>query len=112
LEAIAGIPVIETVVLMRCAIVIERRPTTYGAYVPDLPGCVAAADTREEVVKLIREAIDVHLEGMRNEKLEIPNHHPVLSTSKLRSPSEVSFARRAANIHCLDNHWICRSCAD
>ncbi len=57
---------------MRYAIVIERGPTSYGAYVPDLPGCVAAADTREEVVKLIREAIELHLEEMRKDDLEIP----------------------------------------
>lgn len=37
---------------MRYAIVIEQGPTSFGAYVPDLPGCVAAAETREEVVKL------------------------------------------------------------
>ena len=57
---------------MRYAIVIERGPTSYGAYVPDLPGCVAAAETREEVVKLIREAIEFHLEEMRGGGLEIP----------------------------------------
>jgi len=57
---------------MRYAIVIERGPTSYGAFVPDLPGCVAAGDTREEVVKLIREAIELHLEEMRKEKLQIP----------------------------------------
>jgi predicted RNase H-like HicB family nuclease len=57
---------------MRYAIVIERGPSSYGAYVPDLPGCVAAADTREEVLKLIREAIEFHLEEMRNGNLDIP----------------------------------------
>jgi predicted RNase H-like HicB family nuclease len=57
---------------MRYAIVIERGPTSYGAYVPDLPGCVAAADTREEVVKLIREAVESHLEEMRSDGLAIP----------------------------------------
>ena len=51
---------------------IERGPTSYGACVPDLPGCVAAGDTREEVVKVIREAIELHLEEMRNENLQIP----------------------------------------
>jgi predicted RNase H-like HicB family nuclease len=57
---------------MRYAIVIEHGPSSYGAYVPDLPGCVAAADTREEVVKLIREAIEFHLEEMRGDGLSIP----------------------------------------
>ena len=50
---------------MRYAIVVEKGPTSYGAYVPDLPGCVAAAETRDEVVQLIREAIEFHLEEMR-----------------------------------------------
>jgi predicted RNase H-like HicB family nuclease len=57
---------------MRYAIVIERGQTSYGAYVPDLPGCVAAADTREEVVKLIRQAIEFHLQEMRQSNLKIP----------------------------------------
>jgi predicted RNase H-like HicB family nuclease len=57
---------------MRYAIVIEKGPTSYGAYVPDLPGCVAAADTEEEVVTLVREAIEFHLEAMREEGLAIP----------------------------------------
>ena len=49
---------------MQYAIVIERSPTGFGAYVPDLPGCVAVAETEEEVRDLIREAIEFHLEGM------------------------------------------------
>ena len=58
---------------MRYAIVIEKGATSYGAYVPDLPGCVAAADTREEAVRLIREAIEFHLEGMRESGQPIPS---------------------------------------
>lgn len=50
---------------MEYAVVIERGATSYGAYVPDLPGCVAGGDTEAEVKKLIREAIEFHLEGMR-----------------------------------------------
>jgi predicted RNase H-like HicB family nuclease len=57
---------------MRYAIVIERGPTSYGAYVPDLPGCVAAADTRDEVIHLIREAIQFHLEEMESDGLAAP----------------------------------------
>jgi predicted RNase H-like HicB family nuclease len=57
---------------MRYAIVIERGPTSYGVYVPDLPGCVAAADTRDEGLRLIREAIEFHIEEMREDGLEIP----------------------------------------
>lgn len=57
---------------MRYAIVIERGPTSYGAYAPDLPGCVAAAGTRDEVIRLIREAIQFHLEEMESDGLAIP----------------------------------------
>ena len=57
---------------MRYAIVIEKGPNSFGAYVPDLPGCVAAADTQSEVIDLIREAISAHLDMMREEGLPIP----------------------------------------
>ena len=59
-------------IFMRYAIVIERGPTSYGAYVPDLPGCVAAADTHDEVLRLIREAIQFHLEEMESDGLAVP----------------------------------------
>jgi predicted RNase H-like HicB family nuclease len=58
--------------MTRYAIVVEKGPASYGAYVPDLPGCVAAAETRAEVLQLIREAIEFHLDGMREEGLPIP----------------------------------------
>ncbi|MDX1992959.1 MAG: type II toxin-antitoxin system HicB family antitoxin [bacterium] len=59
---------------MRYAIVIEKDSDTgsYGAYAPDLPGCGAAADTLEEVVDLIREAIQMHVELLRETGNEIP----------------------------------------
>ena len=60
---------------MRYTIVIEEGPTSYGAYVPDLPGCVAAAETREEVGSLIREAIAFHLEALREDGQPIPEPH-------------------------------------
>lgn len=57
---------------MRYAIVIERGPTSYGAYVPDLPGCVAAVENRDELLGLIREAIEFHLEEMRSDGMAMP----------------------------------------
>jgi len=57
---------------MRYAIVIEQGDTSYGAFVPDLPGCVAAAESREEVIRLIQEAIEGHLEILREEGLPVP----------------------------------------
>ncbi len=60
---------------MKYAIVIEKGDSSYGAYVPDLPGCVAADETRKEVIKLIKEAIAFHLEGMKEDVLCIPRPH-------------------------------------
>ena len=57
---------------MNCAIVIERGPTSYGAHVPDLPGCVAVAETKTEVCVLIREAIELYLEALEKEGKPIP----------------------------------------
>jgi predicted RNase H-like HicB family nuclease len=59
---------------MRYAIVVEHDLETgsYGAYAPDLPGCGAAADTREEVVQLIQEAVELHLQALHEENLPIP----------------------------------------
>jgi predicted RNase H-like HicB family nuclease len=57
---------------MQYLVVVEKGPTSFGAYVPDLPGCVAAADSRDEVLGLIREAIEFHLEGLREEGQPIP----------------------------------------
>jgi len=50
---------------MKYAIVIERGSTNFSAYVPDLPGCIATGRSLEDVRKLMAEAIDFHLEGMR-----------------------------------------------
>ena len=57
---------------MRYAVVIETGETGFGAYVPDLPGCVAAGATREEVVRLIQEAIEFHIEGLKEDGEPIP----------------------------------------
>jgi len=57
---------------MRYAVVIEKSETGYGAYVPDLPGCVAVAETLAETEQLIREALEFHLEGLREDGLGVP----------------------------------------
>ena len=57
---------------MRYAIVIEKANGNYSAYVPDLPGCIATGVTIEETETSIREAIEFHLEGMREDGLVIP----------------------------------------
>ena len=57
---------------MRYAIVIEKAEHNYSAYVPDLPGCVATGATAEQAEAEIREAIEFHIEGMREDGLPIP----------------------------------------
>ncbi len=57
---------------MRYAVVIEKGERNYSAYVPDLPGCVSVGDTPEQVKAEIREAIEFHLEGMREDGLPVP----------------------------------------
>lgn len=57
---------------MRYAVVIEKTETSFGAYVPDLPGCVAVGETRDEVVKLIQAAIELHIESLKEDGQPIP----------------------------------------
>ncbi len=61
---------------MKYTVVIEKGPTSYGAQAPDLPGCVAVAETREEVCVLISEAIDLYIEALEEEGLPVPEPHP------------------------------------
>jgi predicted RNase H-like HicB family nuclease len=58
---------------MRYAIVIEKTNGNYSAYVPDLPGCVATGDTEAQVESLIREAIEFHVSGLRQDGLPVPS---------------------------------------
>ncbi len=53
---------------MRYAVVLEEGKSGFGAFVPDVPGCIAVGKTREEVLALIREAIEFHIEGLREEE--------------------------------------------
>ncbi|OGN88002.1 MAG: hypothetical protein A2X23_07545 [Chloroflexi bacterium GWC2_73_18] len=57
---------------MKYAVIFERTPRNYAAYVPDLPGCVATGRTRAQVERRIREAIHLHLEGLRENHQAIP----------------------------------------
>ncbi len=57
---------------MRYTVILEHGKDSWGAHVPDLPGCVAAGDTRDEALSLIREAIELHIEGLRKEGLPVP----------------------------------------
>ena len=57
---------------MQYMVVVEKGKSSFGAYVPDLPGCIASAESREEVLQLIREAIEFHIEGLREDGHPIP----------------------------------------
>ena len=65
---------------MKDLVVIEQGPASFGAYVPDLPGCVAVGQSRAEVTALIQEAVEFHIEGLRTDGLDVPQPH---STSEL-----------------------------
>ena len=67
------------------AVVIEKAASNYAAYVPDLPGCVATGQTREETEQQIRQAIELHLRGMREDRLSIPE--PVSQVEYVEVPA-------------------------
>ena len=58
--------------MARILVIIEKGEHSYGAYSPDVPGCVAVADTREEVEQLMKEALREHLQMMREDNLPLP----------------------------------------
>ena len=65
---------------MRYTVIIEKGEASFGAYVPDLPGCVAAGETKEEALKLITEAIEFHIEGLRESGEQVPLPHSFVET--------------------------------
>jgi predicted RNase H-like HicB family nuclease len=70
---------------MKYAVVVERGEQSFGAYVPDLPRCVAVGDSLRETKRLIREAIDLHLVGMRSDGLPIPKPSTVVASIAVRT---------------------------
>ena len=65
---------------MRYLVIVEKGPTSFGAYVPDLPGCIAAGESKEEVLALIHEAIEFHIESLKEDGIPVP---PPASYSEL-----------------------------
>lgn len=65
---------------MRYLVIVEKGPASFGTHVPDLPGCIAVGSTREEVIALIREAIEFHVDGLKQDGMPVP---PPSSTSEL-----------------------------
>jgi predicted RNase H-like HicB family nuclease len=70
---------------MRYAVVVEEGESSFGAYVPDLPGCAAVGQTREEVLQLIREAIEFHIEGLREDGQPVPEPSSSLEYIEVRA---------------------------
>jgi predicted RNase H-like HicB family nuclease len=64
---------------MRYLVVVEKGETSYGAYVPDLPGCIAVGESEAEVLELIEEAVEFHLEDLREDRKPIPLPHSAVS---------------------------------
>jgi predicted RNase H-like HicB family nuclease len=60
---------------MKYAVVIEKGAASFGAHVPDLPGCIAVGETREEALRLIQEAIELHLQSLleNGEEIQLPS---------------------------------------
>ena len=72
---------------MKYTVVIERTPNNYAAYVPDLPGCVTTASTREALLEEIREAIEFHIEGMREDGDPVPEPRATSATVEVSEPT-------------------------
>lgn len=60
---------------MKYTVVLEKGKSSYGAFVPDLPGCIAAGETKDEALKLIKEAIEFHIEGLKEDGETVPKPH-------------------------------------
>jgi predicted RNase H-like HicB family nuclease len=58
--------------MIKYLVIYEKSSTGYSAYVPDLPGCITVGDTKEETMKHMQEAIQLHIEAMQEEGLDIP----------------------------------------
>jgi len=70
---------------MKYTVIIEKGETSYGAFVPDLPGCIAVGESNEEALKLIKEAIEFHLEGLKEEGEGIPMPHCDIAKVEVRA---------------------------
>ena len=60
---------------MKYTVVLEKGESSYGAFVPDLPGCIAVAEDREQTLRLLKEAVEFHIEGLRAQGLPVPPAH-------------------------------------
>ena len=70
---------------MMDTVIYEKGPTSWGAYVPDLPGVISVGDSRDEVENLIQEAIEFHLQGMREEGVAVPSPSSFVGVVEIHS---------------------------
>jgi predicted RNase H-like HicB family nuclease len=63
---------------MEYLVILEEGPSSVGAYVPDLPGCIAVGESRAEAMELIREAIELHIESLRENGEPVPSPHSTM----------------------------------
>lgn len=82
---------------MKFIVVYEQSPNNWGAYVPDVPGCIATAKTREETEKLIKEAIEFHLEGILEDGDPMPQPGTWTGTVEVELPSADAVKANAAS---------------
>ena len=75
---------------MRYAVVYEKAENNYSAYVPDLPGCITTGKTIEETRRLIREAIEFHIEGLREDGQPVPEPTSLCEYVEVRAPQPIS----------------------
>ena len=60
---------------MKYTVILEKGECSYGAFVPDLPGCIAVGEDREEALRLLKEAVAFHIEGLLADGLPVPKPH-------------------------------------
>lgn len=83
---------------MRYAVVLERAAKNYSAYVPDLPGCIATGRTVDETLRRIRGAIELHLEGMREDNDVIPDPSSLVDYVEVNLANHRKPARRLGKV--------------
>lgn len=71
---------------MRFLVIVEEGPQSFSAYVPDLPGCIAAGETREQTLASMREAIAFHLEGLKEDGQAVPEQISSVETVEVEMP--------------------------
>jgi predicted RNase H-like HicB family nuclease len=75
---------------MRYAVIIEKAENNYSAYVPDLPGCITTGKTVEDTKRLIREAIEFHIEGLREDGEPVPEPTSLCEYVEVRSTQQLA----------------------